>query len=98
MKELNREPFPPTLFDDKNNKGMTKIDLHFLMVPEALRILDLFLDHHIKTLRKKSLTSATLDLITGRGQHSFKGKSKIKPAVVKKLTKRQLRYKFVFKF
>lgn len=71
---------------------MTKIDLHFLLVSEALQIIDLYLDHHIKELRRKSLTTISIDLITGRGQHSFKGKSKIKPAVMKRLEHRQIRF------
>ncbi|KAK6631801.1 hypothetical protein RUM43_013865 [Polyplax serrata] len=95
IKELSKEPFPTTLFDDKTTKEMTKIDLHFLLVSEALQIIDLYLDHHIKELRRKSLTTISIDLITGRGQHSFKGKSKIKPAVMKRLEHRQISFAIV---
>lgn len=70
---------------------LPKIDLHYLFVNEALQVLDLFLDHHIKQLNKRSGNSIELFLITGRGQRSFKGKSKIKPAVKKRLDERQLK-------
>lgn len=79
------------LFEEKEDEVLTKIDLHYLFVNEALQVLDLFLDHHIKQLNKKGGGSTELFLITGRGQRSFKGKSKIKPAVKKRLDERKLK-------
>ncbi|XP_061385284.1 uncharacterized protein LOC116769804 [Danaus plexippus] len=71
------------------------IDFHRLRVREAIEILDLFLDVHIKILKQLQTGSIVryrhLVFITGRGVHS-QGAPKIKPAVIKRLFERDLSF------
>nr|XP_018900656.1 PREDICTED: NEDD4-binding protein 2 [Bemisia tabaci] len=71
------------------------LDLHFFTTKDALLALDIFLDNHIQDLRSRNVTSKIFYLITGRGTHSAGGVPKVKPAVIKRLQKRNIGYKFV---
>jgi DNA-nicking Smr family endonuclease len=66
------------------------LDLHFYHVPEALQVLDVFLDEKIANLAEQH-TKNTVFIITGRGIHSAGGKSRIRPAVESRLRKRGLK-------
>jgi DNA-nicking Smr family endonuclease len=66
----------------------TTLDMHYLHVAEALEALDLFLDHHIAKLAERQATKQRLVLITGRGLRSLGGKSRIRPAVERRLRER----------
>ncbi|XP_069681044.1 NEDD4-binding protein 2-like isoform X2 [Periplaneta americana] len=72
----------------------TTLDLHYLHVAEALQALDLFLDHHIANLVEQRGRQC-LFLITGRGLRSSDGKSRIRPAVERRLKQRGLRWQTV---
>lgn len=65
----------------------TTLDLHCLFTGEAIQCADLFLDLHISRLSAGRLD---LFLITGRGQRSRSGLSRIKPIIQKRLAERQL--------
>ena len=67
------------------------LDLHNLFVPEALQALDIFLDHQQEILNRGSKKSLELFIITGRGARSNNNKSKIKPAVSRRLTSRSIK-------
>lgn len=66
------------------------LDLHYYQVPEALQVLDVFLDEHIASLAEQH-TKKNVFIITGRGVHSSGGKSRIRPAVEARLKKRGLK-------
>ncbi|XP_046747163.1 NEDD4-binding protein 2 [Diprion similis] len=68
------------------------LDLHYLYVAEALRALDIFLDHQLSKLSEGNKKSMNLYIITGRGARSAKGLSRIKPAVSKKLASKNIRF------
>lgn len=72
------------------HEGATTLDLHFLQVHQALKVLDLFLDDKIRTLMNKR--KITVYIITGRGSHSPKGLCKIKHVVQIRLRKRHIPY------
>lgn len=67
------------------------LDLHNLFVPEAVQALDIFLDHQLQMLISKNKRSVEILIITGRGARSNNNKSKIKPAVSKRLSQRDIR-------
>nr|CAD7426299.1 unnamed protein product [Timema monikensis] len=73
----------------------TTLDLHFLYVAEALQVLDMFLDHHVSRLKQRSQRQEHVFLITGRGSRSAGGKSRIRPAIVRRLQQRNIRYSLV---
>lgn len=60
---------------------------------EALTALDLFLDHHIRTLceAEEETEGVWLTVVTGRGVHSVNNKPVLKPAVLKRARQRKLR-------
>ncbi|XP_051167567.1 NEDD4-binding protein 2 [Leptopilina boulardi] len=66
------------------------LDLHNLFVPEALQALDIYLDHQLQMLNSRNKRSVEILIITGRGARSSNNKSKIKPAVSKRLTARNI--------
>ncbi|KAK9498375.1 hypothetical protein O3M35_003021 [Rhynocoris fuscipes] len=70
-------------------ESATTLDLHFLQVPQALKVLDLFLDEKIRALKSRK---STVYIITGRGSHSPQGLCKIKAAVQIRLNKRCIPY------
>ncbi|KAB0796427.1 hypothetical protein PPYR_10488 [Photinus pyralis] len=67
------------------------LDLHYLYVKEALPALDIFLDRNINLLRGTNKKKETLFIITGRGKRS-PGKSRLRPAVIQHLRKRDIKY------
>nr|CAD7403911.1 unnamed protein product [Timema cristinae] len=73
----------------------TTLDLHFLYVTEALQVLDMFLDHHVSRLKQRCQRQEHVFLITGRGSRSAGGKSRIRPAIVRRLQQRNIRYSLV---
>uniref|UniRef100_T1HBP2 Smr domain-containing protein n=1 Tax=Rhodnius prolixus TaxID=13249 RepID=T1HBP2_RHOPR len=70
------------------HEGATTLDLHFLQVHQALKVLDLFLDDKIRANKRKTVVY----IITGRGAHSPKGICKIKQAVQLRLRKRHISF------
>lgn len=82
-----------TVFAEEHSKRLQKfdtIDLHYLYVKEAIPQLDIFLDRNIHLLKGGSKRGQDLFVITGRGKNSIGGKSKIKPAVITRLSKRNI--------
>ena len=61
------------------------IDLHGQLVAEALQFV-------VERVEKLKGTGASLDIITGAGNHSDEKGAKIKPAVVKYLGEQLLNY------
>lgn len=79
--------------DEHSNRlqDFNTLDLHFLYVKEALPSLDVFLDRNINLLRHSiTKTKEYLQIITGRGKHSYKGKSILRPAVENHIIQRGL--------
>lgn len=78
----------------KRLQDFNTLDLHSLYVKEAIPALDMFLDRNINLLRTSTSNKNMefLQIITGRGNRSTKGIPKIKPAVITRLTKRNIRY------
>lgn len=74
----------------KGYEGATTLDLHTLSVSEATLLLDLFLDEHIRLLKKKNSRKEVLYIITGRGAHSVGGKPKIKNVAQQRLAARSV--------
>ncbi len=72
-----------------------EIDLHFLRVPDALRLVREVLDHHRQARRaaKGRYPLKFVTFITGRGAHSPGNLPRIKPAVESFLEAR--RYEFI---
>lgn len=68
------------------------LDLHYLKTKEALVALDIFLDKHITSMQKSKVNRKYLCVITGRGNRSVNGQAKIKPLVVARLLKRNIRF------
>lgn len=80
-----------------SNNDDSTIDFHYLRVDEAKEALDLFIDTHIQNMKEdlgrdiRASKSRRLFFITGRGLHS-RGLPKIKPAIIRRLEERGLRY------
>ncbi|XP_018578614.1 NEDD4-binding protein 2-like isoform X2 [Anoplophora glabripennis] len=85
-----------TAFLDEHSKRLqdfNTIDLHFLYVKEAIPALDVFLDRNINLLKlSNNRHSDYLQIITGRGKRSENGISKIRPAVISRLKRRNIKF------
>lgn len=75
---------------DLTHQNSEILDLHYLLVQEALPCLEVFLDSHITRLRSKKQTYKHVFLITGRGLHSAGGIATIKVNVKNYLQTRGL--------
>lgn len=67
------------------------LDLHNFKVVEAVIVFDLFIDYKIRTLCERGGSQECLSIITGRGSHSVNGQPRIKPAIINRAKKRNLR-------
>lgn len=76
---------------DLTHNNAELLDLHYLLVQEAIPCLEVFLDSHIVRLRRHKLPYKHIFLITGRGLHSAGGIPTIKMNVKNYLAKRGLR-------
>ncbi|XP_057323772.1 uncharacterized protein LOC130666620 isoform X2 [Microplitis mediator] len=68
------------------------LDLHNLVVADAIVALDKFLEHHLNKLSKSNNRYSTVYIVTGRGARSSSKMSRIKPAVAKKLLNYNIRF------
>lgn len=75
-----------------DSRSSDTLDLHHFKVVEAVIVFDLFIDYQIRLLSERGAHSECLSIITGRGTHSVNGKPKIKPAILNRAKKRNLRY------
>lgn len=71
-----------------NLKFANCIDLHYLTVEEAETAASAFVQHH------EQLRTASIQLITGRGNHSSNGTCKLSTAIWNLLRTRNLKYSF----
>jgi len=86
MNEKNNEA-KAIAFDYKNKlRGLDEIDLHLLLVDEALQ----YLEEHIKSVKEAKLSH--LIVIHGQGNHSDKNIAKIKPSCYKYLDSLGMNY------
>ncbi|KAL3278818.1 hypothetical protein HHI36_016338 [Cryptolaemus montrouzieri] len=76
----------------KRLQNFDTLDLHFLFVKEAIPALDVFIDRNINLLKGGTKKSQSLLVITGRGNRSKNGVSKIKPAVISRLKTRKIQF------
>lgn len=67
------------------------LDLHSFKVVEAVIVFDLFIDYRLRLLSERGSSQECLNIITGRGSHSVNGKPRIKPAIINRAKKRNLR-------
>lgn len=75
-----------------NSHSSDTLDLHHYRVVEAITIFDLYIDYHVRLVREQGPQQQCLSIITGRGTHSVNGKPKIKPAIINRVKKRNLRH------
>ncbi|KAG8040718.1 hypothetical protein G9C98_002714 [Cotesia typhae] len=68
------------------------LDLHYLVVHDAIIALDKFLDYHINKLIKNNKRYAIVYIVTGRGSRSTSKMSRIKSAVSRNLINRNIRF------
>lgn len=80
-----------SIVHDLTHNKSELLDLHYLLVHEAMSCLEVFLDSHINRLRRHKQPYKYVFLITGRGLHSAGGIPTIKMNVKNYLTKRGLR-------
>lgn len=76
--------------DNMRSYCPSSLDLHFMLVEDALIQLDMFLDEHILSLQDQPSKAKSLYIITGRGKHSSGGIPRIRPAVLKRLNERKI--------
>lgn len=70
-----------------------EIHLATLSKPSFKQILDLFLDWHVeRRMKNPSVGTEMVEIVTGRGNRSEGGKAKIKPAVIKRLKQRDVKW------
>lgn len=84
-----------TAYNEEHAKRLQKfdtLDLHYFYVKEAIPVLDIFIDRNINLLKGGTKNSQELFVITGRGKNSEGGRAKIKPAVISRLKKRNIRW------
>lgn len=78
-----------------SDRSADTLDLHHFKVDEAVTVLDLFLDFHIRRLAGGEHGNLggeeRLTIVTGRGLNSKGGRPRIKPAVLSRAHQRKLR-------
>ena len=76
------------------NRGCpkTKLDLHFLQTQEAIKQLQHFIGQWERFVNVGRKPSQAVEIITGRGNRSESGKSKLKPAVITWLNQKRHNY------
>ena len=90
IKELQRER-QMKLFEQANlGNPANKLDLHFLQTKEAMRQLNTFVAERVTGLKKGG--SEWVEVVTGKGNRSDNGKSRLKPAVINWLDQKNLQY------
>lgn len=79
------------LFEQVNlGNPANTLDLHFLQTGEAMRQLDNFVAERFASLKRGG--SQWVEVVTGKGNRSDNGISKLKPAVVNWLDQRNLHH------
>lgn len=73
---------------NENFKFSKLIDLHYLTVAEAQSVASAFLKHH------ESLITGSIQIITGRGNHSIGGNCKLSSAILNLLKCQKRKYSF----
>ena len=90
IKERQREG-QMELFQEANlGNPANKLDLHFLQTKEAMRQLNTFVAERVAGLKKGG--SEWVEVVTGKGNRSDNGKSRLKPAVINWLDQKNLQY------
>ena len=90
IKERQRER-QMKLFEQVNlGNPANKLDLHFLQTGEAMRQLDNFVAERLASLKRGG--SQWVEVVTGKGNRSDNGISRLKPAVVDWLGQRNLQH------
>ena len=68
-----------------------RLDLHYLQTGEAIKQLQHFIGQW-EAYVKKSRNSQSLEIVTGRGNRSEQGKSRLRPAVTTWLAQKNFQY------
>ena len=90
IKELQRERQMKLLEQANLGNPANKLDLHFLQTKEAMRQLNTFVAERLTGLKKGG--SEWVEVVTGKGNRSDNGKSRLKPAVINWLDQKNLQY------
>ena len=69
-----------------------RIDLHYLQTGEAIKQLQKFVSQWESFLTLGKKPSQALEIVTGRGNRSDNGKSRLRPAVAAWLTQKHYQY------
>eukprot|EP00090_Calanus_glacialis_P009513 TRINITY_DN17898_c0_g1_i2.p1 TRINITY_DN17898_c0_g1~~TRINITY_DN17898_c0_g1_i2.p1 ORF type:complete len:706 (-),score=276.50 TRINITY_DN17898_c0_g1_i2:410-2527(-) len=70
----------------------TRLDLHYLQTSDAIKQLQQFISQKEATARSGSSGSQSVDVITGKGNRSENGKSRLRPAVQNWLDQKNYSY------
>ncbi|XP_037087757.1 NEDD4-binding protein 2-like [Pollicipes pollicipes] len=81
-----------TSVDLRHGDNPDQLDLHELVVDQALTVLASFIADRQRHFGLKGYRRGTVCVITGKGKHSRNGKAKIKPAVINWLTNKGVRF------
>ena len=90
IKERQREGQMELFQQANQGNPANKLDLHFLQTGEAMRQLNTFIAERMAGLKKGG--SEWVEVVTGKGNRSDNGRSRLKPAVVNWLDQKSLQY------
>ena len=90
IKEKQREGQMELFQQANQGNPANKLDLHFLQTGEAMRQLNTFVAERTAGLKKGG--SEWVEVVTGKGNRSDNGRSRLKPAVINWLDQKSLQY------
>ena len=90
IKEKQREGQMELFQQANQGNPANKLDLHFLQTGEAMRQLNTFVAERMAGLKKGG--SEWVEVVTGKGNRSDNGKSRLKPAVINWLDQKSLQH------
>jgi len=70
----------------------TRLDLHYLQIGDAVKQLSSFISQWEKIVTEGKKSSLNVEIITGRGNRSDNGKSRLRPAVTNWLAQKNYNY------
>jgi len=72
-----------------DHNSQNKLDLHFLTTADAIKQLQMFIQTKVGLLRNDEMS---VEIVTGKGNRSENGKSRLRPAVVNWLEQKNYRF------
>jgi len=92
IKETQKESQMEMFINANKNCPSTRLDLHYLQTGDAVQQLSAFISQWEKIVTEGKKTGLNVEIVTGRGNRSDNGKSRLRPAVTNWLGQKNYNY------